>query len=349
MNPNMPYYPPYGSYIPIPPEELQKQAERAALKRRGAGIGLGIIGMLAVSFALSALLFGVAFAVAADYHNGNPDFQYLNPTLYYVLYMVLYVLMVVLPFAVLIPIFHLRVRDVCPLRRTAHPGIIVLAAVGGLAVCMVSNWMTNEYVTVLSAFGIENAPAEMPIDESITGHILYFVTIAILPAIAEEFAFRGVVFRLLRPYGKTLAIFGSAFVFGLMHGNVVQIPFAFVIGLFFGYVVAETESILPVMAMHFLNNGFSVLQEFMQERMTESAAVHMIYVSYLLAILIGGAALILVLRRDPHFFRGQEDCVTQLDNRTKFRAFAVNPGMIAAYVVIGIEVLLALDWGIQWR
>ena len=172
MNPNMPYYPPYGSYMPIPPEELQKQAERTALKRRGAGIGLGIIGMLAVSFVLSALLFGTAAALAGDISSGDPDFQYLNPTLYYALYMILYVLMVVTPFAVLIPIFRLRLRDVCPLHRTAHPGIIALAAVGGLAVCMVSNWMTNEYVTLLSAFGIENAPSEMPIDDSVAGHIL---------------------------------------------------------------------------------------------------------------------------------------------------------------------------------
>lgn len=345
MNPNMPYYPPYGSYMPIPPEELQKQAERTALKRRGAGIGLGIIGMLAVSFVLSALLFGTAAALAGDISSGDPDFQYLNPTLYYALYMILYVLMVVTPFAVLIPIFRLHLRDVCSLHRTAHPGIIALAAVGGLAVCMVSNWMTNEYVTLLSAFGIENAPSEMPIDDSVAGHILYFITIAVLPAIAEEFAFRGVVFHLLRPYGKTLAIFGSAFVFGLMHGNVVQIPFAFVIGLFFGYVVAETGSLLPAMAMHFLNNGFSVMQEFMQERLSESASLIAIYVSYLLATLIGIAALVVVLRRDPHFFRAQEDCATQMDNRAKFRAFAGSAGMIAAYVLIGIEVLLALNWG----
>ena len=346
----MPYYPPQPPpYGIIPPEELQKQAERSALKKRGIGIGLALVGMLAVSSVVSSIGYAVLMLFAqTDFQNGSEAFLYMAPTVYYLFYMVLYLMMVVLPFAVLIPIFHLRLRDIYPLRRTGRPGLVLLACIGGLAVCMISNYLTSEYVMVLESFGIGDASSALPLDNSPAGKVMYLIIVAVLPAFAEEFAFRGVAFQLLRPYGKTLAIFGSAFVFGIMHGNLVQIPFAFVVGLFFGYVVAETGSIWPAVLMHFLNNGFSVLQEFALEGLSETASMHMVYLSYILVTLIGLLALVCVLRQDRHFFRVQEDCTTRLGNKDKFRAFVGNVGMILAFVALGIEVLASINWSVVY-
>ena len=54
-----------------------------------------------------------------------------------------------------------------------------------------------------------------------------YIYVCFLGPIAEELLFRGIVLRTLRPWGKQAAILISALVFGLFHGNVVQIPFAF--------------------------------------------------------------------------------------------------------------------------
>ena len=47
--------------------------------------------------------------------------------------------------------------------------------------------------------------------------------------------------------------------FGLVHGNWVQAPFAFVIGLALGWMYYRTGSLLPGILMHFVNNGTAVL------------------------------------------------------------------------------------------
>ena len=80
-----------------------------------------------------------------------------------------------------------------------------------------------------------------------------FLYITILGPISEELLFRGFLLRMLKPWGKQTAILVSALVFGLFHGNIIQIPFAFLVGLVLGYVTVE-YSILWAMVLHIFNN-----------------------------------------------------------------------------------------------
>ena len=80
-----------------------------------------------------------------------------------------------------------------------------------------------------------------------------FLYMCVLAPISEELLCRGLVQRILMPWGKRLAILGSAFLFSLFHGNVIQAPYAFVAGLVLGYVAAE-YSIGWAMVLHMINN-----------------------------------------------------------------------------------------------
>lgn len=80
--------------------------------------------------------------------------------------------------------------------------------------------------------------------------MLYSIIIA---PIIEELLYRGVLLRTLERYGKWFAIIISALVFGLMHGNAVQFPVAFVIGLLFGYLTLKYSIGLSII-LHILNN-----------------------------------------------------------------------------------------------
>lgn len=71
--------------------------------------------------------------------------------------------------------------------------------------------------------------------------------------IVEELIFRGFVQRSLKPYGRKFAIFGSAVLFGLFHGNLFQSPYAFLVGLVLGYTAME-YSIAWAMLLHMVNN-----------------------------------------------------------------------------------------------
>ena len=80
-----------------------------------------------------------------------------------------------------------------------------------------------------------------------------FLYAGILGPITEEILFRGVVQRSMLPFGKKLAILVSSLTFGLFHVNLIQMPYAFAVGLILGYVAAE-YNIVWSMVLHVINN-----------------------------------------------------------------------------------------------
>lgn len=87
------------------------------------------------------------------------------------------------------------------------------------------------------------------------------VSIVLLAPVAEELLFRGAVQRHLaavwhHPAG---AVCASALIFGLVHANPAQMPFAALMGLVLGWVYHRTGSLLLCIVMHMVNNGSSVL------------------------------------------------------------------------------------------
>ena len=97
--------------------------------------------------------------------------------------------------------------------------------------------------------------------EMMMRHPLRIIAIVIMAPIVEELLFRGAIEGyLLRKWKHPAgAIVFSSLVFGLVHGNWVQAPFAFVIGLALGWMYYRTGSLLPGILMHFVNNSTAVL------------------------------------------------------------------------------------------
>nr|WP_297280019.1 CPBP family intramembrane glutamic endopeptidase [uncultured Butyricicoccus sp.] len=69
----------------------------------------------------------------------------------------------------------------------------------------------------------------------------------------EELLYRGFVLQYLKPYGKTFAIVFAAVLFGLMHGNIIQLPMALLCGMLFGYIALE-YSLPASILIHALTN-----------------------------------------------------------------------------------------------
>jgi membrane protease YdiL (CAAX protease family) len=88
------------------------------------------------------------------------------------------------------------------------------------------------------------------------------------PSIFEEAVFRGIVLTVfLNKYSERQSIVFSSIGFGLIHAlnllngadfvwTLGQIVWAFLIGLFYGYVFVRTRSLLPSMIVHYLGNVF---------------------------------------------------------------------------------------------
>ena len=88
---------------------------------------------------------------------------------------------------------------------------------------------------------------------------LNLLIIALLPAVVEEFIFRGLIFNGYKRRNPFMAILLSAALFGLIHMNINQFSYAFVIGVIFGFMVYATGSLLPSILSHFIINGTSVV------------------------------------------------------------------------------------------
>lgn len=85
------------------------------------------------------------------------------------------------------------------------------------------------------------------------GIVLY----GIVSPLAEEIVFRGIVYnRLRRQYTKWIAIVGSALLFGLYHGNVVQALYGFVLGVLIAVLYEKYGSFAVPVILHSAANIF---------------------------------------------------------------------------------------------
>jgi uncharacterized protein len=91
--------------------------------------------------------------------------------------------------------------------------------------------------------------------ESIQHPLPFFFMIVLAAPILEELLFRGIILEgLLKNYQPYRAIGFSAFLFALIHGNLAQGIGALMIGLLIGWIYWKTESIIPGILIHLLNN-----------------------------------------------------------------------------------------------
>ncbi len=149
-------------------------------------------------------------------------------------------------------------NEVLPFKKV-KPDLMIKTVVMALAVVFVANYLTDYFVQGMSLFGLHNNVSMSFESHNVVDNILYIISVAIIPALTEEFAFRGIILHKLRKYGDAYAVFISALLFGLLHGNIVQIPFAFTVGIAVGFITIKTGSILPAIIVHFLNNLTSVI------------------------------------------------------------------------------------------
>ena len=87
------------------------------------------------------------------------------------------------------------------------------------------------------------------------------LSIGLLAPILEELLFRGAIQGCLQQTVKSpwAAIIIASLIFGIVHMNPAQIPFAFLVGTMFGWLYYRTGSLLPGIVGHVLNNSIATL------------------------------------------------------------------------------------------
>jgi membrane protease YdiL (CAAX protease family) len=90
--------------------------------------------------------------------------------------------------------------------------------------------------------------------------LLALAAIGIAPALGEELLFRGLVLQLARPrLGALGAVLVSSLAFAAIHGDAVQSPAAFALGLYLGAAALLGASVWASALCHGVNNSLSVV------------------------------------------------------------------------------------------
>ncbi|HEX2484002.1 MAG TPA: type II CAAX endopeptidase family protein [Myxococcota bacterium] len=90
--------------------------------------------------------------------------------------------------------------------------------------------------------------------------VLAFVAIGLAPAFGEELLFRGLVQQLALPrLGAAGAVVVSSLAFAAVHGDPVQSPAAFGLGLYLGAAALAGASVWTAVLCHGVNNSLSVV------------------------------------------------------------------------------------------
>lgn len=318
-------------------KELEKKEEKKQIRKAANLLGVAFLIMSAIMVLWSVPIGVVAGLGIVDV---NKMYDVLNDTT------VLQALQIVISSTAFLFTYWLyakmmkcRVSDICAFKKPTDKSLVAPMVLLGLGVCGLSNFLTSIAGGIFQSFGFEY---ELNLPENPTnpfGVILAFLAVAVTPALVEEFAMRGVVLGALRKYGDNFAIMVSAIVFGLMHGNFSQIPFAFILGVFFGYAVIKTGSVWTVVIIHFLNNGFSLALDYLTNGMSEMAEGTVIMVYLMVLMLLGVVGLFLLSKKGENNF--------VIDNKTqhlttgqKLTTALTAPCMIITYVVVLLEATL---------
>ena len=84
---------------------------------------------------------------------------------------------------------------------------------------------------------------------------------ALVTPVLEELLHRGVVFgRLRRRMNMWSAVIISAFVFAVLHFNIVQFVYAFLLGVVFALFVEKTGKLYPAVIAHIVANAIAVIR-----------------------------------------------------------------------------------------
>ena len=193
------------------------------------------------------------------------------------------------------------------------------------------------WITLLELLLNPFGKSVIPILEAVAGDtdtFSMFLYASVLAPVWEELLFRGYVLRTLRPFGKRFAVVCSALLFGLFHGNLLQTPYAVLMGLILGYMTVEYSVIWAVLLHMFNNLVLADLLTRLTARWSEMAF------GMLNLILFGGGALIslAVLIRN----RGEIRAYRQSEwmDRRCIRCFLTSPGILALAVFMCGNMLL---------
>ncbi len=298
-----------------------EQTESAQLKKSSTFAAFMLLAMLFVVFLQKvAKQFGLLDGIR-QWASTHEKLMLVN--------MIIYVVCLVVPAVAVALIGGYRQNPFASKRVSG--GALGIGVAGGMAIAIFANMMASWIMNWLTMLGVSKP--EMPdlLQPTLVSLLLNIVSTAVLPALVEEMIFRGYILGTFRPHGDGLAVVLSAALFALFHGNVLQIPFAFILGLAMGYLTVQTDSIWPAVLLHFTNNLMSVLLSFFGKYSPGQESVITLVVFAVVAA-VGAVVLTIVLRGEN--WKTVGNGTSHLTVRERVSKLVFSPAMVLTIILL---------------
>ena len=290
----VPYAPQAAGYVPscapgrsVPPfainnvRKLRKKAGTKAVNR---------MSMLA----LSQLVLAVLWQLPIGYMIGFFGLDLSNEYLYLLLTAMLVPLSTALPAAIYLIFNRSEAAEYLKFERGSFL-VAFLCIIAGFGICMAANYPALGVQSFLEMFGYERSETVGSVTTTVGGYVLEVLVLAVLVPILEEFAFRGIIFSVLKKYGVAFAVVSSSLIFGCMHLDLSSVVFATICGVVFALVYVITDNLWVSVAIHALNNFISVTTNDIEIFFIEEVGALVNTVLMLVPMILGIVALVLLI------------------------------------------------------
>lgn len=250
--------------------DLRRKQEKSRLRNDASYIGamsLALIFVMQYAFSFIVTLLVKLGAIPAE--GLSKPYLGLDNTMYMCLYMAVYICALLWPALIVSFCFKKRFSPFTPTKPVPF-GVAFLGVLAAIGLCMLANVINSYFLYFFTEMGWNVPEAPQTMVATPTSLALNLFTMAVLPALLEEMIYRGYILRTLRPYGNFFAVVVSSLLFSLMHGNLRQIPFAFIVGMVLGLLYVCTNNIWLPITVHFANNAISVLMEYFAFSLSEN-------------------------------------------------------------------------------
>ncbi len=261
-------------------------------------IGIALLVHLGLSSVFVPAITSVSTAMFSEIFNESVTY-YVSEILYGILYLIAFGL----PAIILRMISSDEARE--PLTYTKTPvGKKFMLVFAAITVVFCFSQINTMIVSLFDAYDHMTGGDTSGVYS--IGEILVLIfTLAVVPALCEEFLFRATILRLLAPYSRSFAVIASALCFGLMHRNPIQILYATAAGIVIGFIYLKTGSYFWAFLTHFVNNLIAVAQSVLFGNLDEVSATRAFVIIESIVIITGiisGLVLILGQKKkgSPH-------------------------------------------------
>ena len=314
---------------------LNTVREKAEIRKSAVIIGLCLIVMTVISFFWATAYYFIAglFGISSE-----KAYEIVSePAVMQVVQILLASFMFTVPFIIIYKGNGFRISDLIPLEKPKK-GNRAAMFFFGVSFCAFANISVSYASYFFESFGIDYNVDFGENPRGIFGFLLSLTATVIVPGLVEEFANRGLILGLLRRYGDGFAVVVSALLFGLMHGNFEQIPFAFLVGLVLGYIVVKTESLWIAVAVHAFNNFVSVFFDYFLSSVSDSLQ-NVIYTAFLMLCLLSGIIALILTKRGAEDFKVEKSS-TECTLKQKTKWFFTSPPIIVFIVFSILEAMM---------